>query len=59
MNEKLKPCPFCHYDDAQVTDGDETGLEFAWCPKCNAQGSSCETQDEAITAWNTRAGEKA
>lgn len=58
MSEKLKPCPFCGYDDTQVSD-EQNGFEFGWCPECGSVGPTHPTQAEAITAWNTRAGEKA
>ena len=56
MSEKLSPCPFCGCDDASVgTAGEEP---FVNCPECMASTDQlcgiCETDEEAIAAWNRR-----
>ena len=63
MSEELKSCPFC---------GDTRGLKvfgantddtlvlssYVSCENCYSEGPIKRTRSEAITAWNTRAGEK-
>lgn len=60
---KIKPCPFCGYDDANakkiddamfVADVGEGVIDWAViCPRCSARGP--ETREEnAATAWNMR-----
>mgnify|MGYP003362451693 CR=1 FL=1 len=56
MSEKLKSCPFCG-DDEPLMRGDD--WSYVECDECDASGPECKTEAEAITAWNTRAGEKA
>ena len=47
----LKRCPFCS-GKAKIAEGE---IEFwAYCPHCGAQTESCETEQEAVKAWNTR-----
>ena len=53
--QPLLPCPFC--DGSQV----ETLFDMAYCNysvgcSCGASGPSCQTKDQAIAAWNRRAG---
>lgn len=57
-DQKLKPCPFCGSDDVDVVSNLYT---YVTChnPSCEAYGPICNTTEQAITAWNTRAGEKA
>ena len=54
MSEKLKPCPFCGGDAKMYNDCD-TFLGYVYCPKCRGRaGYECQTNDEAIAAWNKR-----
>lgn len=53
----LKPCPFCGEADC-LSNGVERQYEFIFCETCYANGSWKLTTDEAVSAWNTRAGEK-
>ena len=51
MTDTLKPCPFCD-GTAKIAKGE---IEFwAYCPHCGAKTESCETEQEALKAWNTR-----
>lgn len=58
MMEKLKLCPFCRKTPVTVVD-DETEEKFG--VKCFACGGAIfpekDTLEEAIEAWNRRAGE--
>lgn len=57
MSEELKSCPFCGSDDLYIPHPEHV---FAWilCNACDTEGPVKNTKEEAITAWNTRAGEK-
>lgn len=62
MENKLKPCPFCknfqYFDIAE--DSRYQGEHNAWfvmCEDCFTRGPRAETREEAIEAWNRRAGE--
>ena len=56
MSEELKSCPFCGDKDPMMR-GDE--WKYIECYECDGSGPARETEQAAITAWNTRAGEKA
>ena len=48
----LKPCPFCGGENIEtVLLG---GLWRTACGKCGSSGGLCKTEDNSITAWNTR-----
>lgn len=49
---ELLPCPFCG-GEAFIN----CGHEFRWCEcrDCGAEARTCNTEAEAIEAWNTRA----
>lgn len=49
---ELKRCPFCG-GEADVDVGNFGGM-ICYCKTCFAQGKQCETEAEAIRAWNTR-----
>ena len=53
MTEDLKPCRFC---GARNTHHSSNGVanHFVECDECGASGPACETEDEAIAAWNQR-----
>lgn len=55
MTQKLKPCPFCKADqaDVEVIDWNFYGVQ---CSCCLAIGPLEDTKEEAIDAWNRRAG---
>ena len=55
---ELKPCPFCKSEDVYLVS--ETEIEYNWvyCKNCEAAGPMKETEEEAIEAWNRRAGEE-
>lgn len=52
MRENLKPCPFCGSEEVIMEDG--YGLFYVRCADCGASASYCETDEEAISAWNER-----
>lgn len=59
MTNKLKPCPFCKSDN--VSPNDFLYAIFLWnvhCLSCGARGPDSHTKQEAIEAWNQRAGEE-
>lgn len=58
MSEELKPCPFC--GSKEVYRGTfALGPNMPWnfnikCMDCFAEGPICDTEQEAISAWNRR-----
>ncbi len=55
MSEELKSCPFCGGSDLENL---KPFYALVRCLICGSEGSLQDTKAEAITAWNTRAGEK-
>ncbi|WP_081774865.1 Lar family restriction alleviation protein [Acetobacter okinawensis] len=63
MSEELKICPFCG-GKSQVIKGYRVNIKRpfyrAFCVSCQSrQFTRHRTRKASITAWNTRAGEKA
>lgn len=58
MSEELKVCPFCGNEGRIVcVSSNETGAEpvyYAICDNCQTTGMTCNTEHEAIKAWNRR-----
>ena len=55
----LLPCPFCGIDGPQWCDENGGDWHFIQCRNCESvTGHFYKSCEEAIVAWNTRAGEK-
>ena len=55
--ERLKPCPFCGWDDCINIDKYKCGGEwwyFVECEECMENGPVGKTEQDAIDAWNRR-----
>jgi len=64
---ELKPCPFCGGSDLEITprkahdDNDREYAKAVHCRDCMTVGPHevgigwCETDEEAVEAWNRRA----
>lgn len=50
----LKPCPFCGGVDIQPEALFSVDLYWIECWECGATSGNGESDDEAITKWNTR-----
>ena len=69
MSDDLKPCPFCGYDEIQITVDENQGTKWgrAVCFSCNAVGPEVRTgydksfeapwRAEAAAEWNRRASD--
>lgn len=57
MSEELKSCPFCGRPSTRIIEG--PAYDFVQCLVCGAKGPIRYRKEHAITAWNTRVGEKA
>lgn len=55
MNE-LKPCPFCGRKAKMY--GKREGLPWVGCKYCAGQTACCDTEEEAVEAWNRRVGKE-
>jgi Lar family restriction alleviation protein len=53
MSAELKPCPFCG-GKAYRDRVDDKPLFWVACLECGIDGRICESEPEAITAWNRR-----
>ena len=53
MNEDLRLCPFCG-GEPELINEDTYQNNYVRCPHCGVQTHPKQTQEEAITTWNTR-----
>lgn len=51
--DALLPCPFCGGNPSLARCG--FGTARVTCMDCGAEGQYCQSHEDAITAWNTRA----
>lgn len=54
----LKPCPWClerGHPVPRISAAGRPILHYVECARCEATGPACNTEAEAITAWNRRA----
>lgn len=58
MTDSLFPCAHCKKEDAEVIEDPVDPTDYYWvnCMTCNIRTAFCRTRDEAIAAWNKRAG---
>lgn len=60
LEERLLPCPFCGRPAHIYSHTHHPGQPDGWCVMCNNMGCVANayvdrnTQEDAITAWNTR-----
>ena len=56
---KLKPCPFCGEKPRPAATGfyPDPPVYYIYCDGCGASGRMCNTEKEAIAAWNRRAND--
>ncbi|AOM39662.1 Lar family restriction alleviation protein [Xenorhabdus hominickii] len=52
---KLKPCPFCNSEHAEMNSYSDDTWFFVQCTDCNANGPEEDTAANAEIAWNWRA----
>lgn len=57
MPNELKPCPFCGSKRIHLVDASELGNNWVRCDNCETEGPCHLTEQNAIEAWNRRAGE--
>ena len=57
MTNEIKPCPFCGDENIDTWDIRQEKY-FCYCENCGCQGPTGKTEQEAIEAWNRRAGEE-
>lgn len=57
MSDTLKTCPFCG-GKAAFRSGAASGEIWIVCAKCWSEGPTCDTEVEAIVAWNKRKEEE-
>lgn len=57
---KLKPCPFCGGEAKAAYGRCDYNVWQVCCLNnaCQAMAGWCDTKDDAIAAWNRRAGDK-
>lgn len=51
---KLKPCPFCGKEYADIFYGHYSNEFHAECAGCHARTGHYKTKDESFAAWNCR-----
>lgn len=57
---KLRECPFCGDDGAEVAESEVPSIHHdgkkvaVFCNACFCEGPTCEWGKDAIEAWNTR-----
>ena len=54
MRAELLPCPFCNGAASMALCG--FGSARVTCTDCGSEGTYCRSTDEAVVAWNRRAG---
>ena len=50
----IEICPFCGSNETEVVSGWD--CFYVECENCNSEGSTLDTEEEAIKAWNQRSG---
>ena len=56
----LVPCPFCGGEaDTMTPEADDMRAATVMCMGCYCTGKECETEAQAIAAWNRRASQAA
>lgn len=60
MAEKLKPCPFCGGVTPRIFSSVSESAHFVVCTDndCCVTGALKESEEDAIAAWNRRAGKE-
>lgn len=53
---ELKPCPFCGGENIVLTSHHEV-IVFVQCEDCYATFPHFDSLEEAVSAWNRRAGD--
>ena len=53
---EFKDCPFCGGSENLILEGGMISKSVN-CFDCRTLGPDAETENEAITAWNTRTGD--
>jgi len=52
----INNCPFCKSGvinaGTALIDGDDYRVHYVHCIMCDSKSSNCETEQEAIEAWN-------
>ena len=53
MSEKLKPCPFCGCDSAEIVE--DGASSYVECLSCLARTGEFASSEHAVEAWDRRA----
>ena len=51
---ELKPCPFCGSKEVYL-DKPDTHCFYVFCANCGVNGTTANTRERAVKAWNRRA----